>query len=101
VPIAHKTGSFFDTLNDAGIVYADDAPYVIAVMTTALPSQSLGRTFIHSLSRMVYAHELRLAGWREHSGMTFPLGLGAPGADEAPDLRYWSTGLGGDAGSGG
>ena len=34
VPIAHKTGSFFDTLNDAGIVYAENAPYVIAVMTT-------------------------------------------------------------------
>ena len=28
VPIAHKTGSFFDTLNDAGIVYASDSPYV-------------------------------------------------------------------------
>ena len=33
VAIAHKTGSFFDTLNDAGIVFASDAPYVIAVMT--------------------------------------------------------------------
>ena len=43
IPIAHKTGSFFDTLNDAGIVYASNAPYVIAVMTTALPSQDLGR----------------------------------------------------------
>ncbi|HKU81076.1 MAG TPA: serine hydrolase [Candidatus Tumulicola sp.] len=102
VPIAHKTGSFFDTLNDAGIVYADDAPYVIAVMTTALPSQTLGRTFIHSLSRMVYVHELRLASWRQHSGIDFPLAaLGVPGADESPDLRYWSTGLGGDAGTGG
>lgn len=101
VPIAHKTGSFFDTLNDAGIVYADDAPYVIAVMTTALPSQTLGRTFIHSLSRMVYAHELRLANWRQRSGLSFPMALGVPGAEEAPDLRYWSTGLGGDAGTGG
>lgn len=101
VPIAHKTGSFFDTLNDAGIVYADDAPYVIAVMTTALPSQTLGRTFIHSISAMAYADELHLASWRERSGMSFPLALGAPGADESPDLRYWSTGLGGDAGTGG
>ncbi len=65
LPIAHKTGSFFDTLNDAGIVYADDAPYVIAVMTTALPSKNLGRSFIHSISRMAYADELRLARWRQ------------------------------------
>ncbi|HUY41943.1 MAG TPA: serine hydrolase, partial [Candidatus Dormibacteraeota bacterium] len=37
VLVAHKTGSLFDTLDDVGIVYADGAPYVIAVMTTALP----------------------------------------------------------------
>lgn len=101
VPIAHKTGSFFDTLNDAGIVYADNAPYVIAVMTTALPSQPLGRAFIHAISRMAYADELRLASWRESSGINFPLVIGAPGAGESPDLRYWSTGLGDDSGTGG
>ena len=101
VPIAHKTGSLFDTLNDAGIVYAQDAPYVIAVMTTALPSQTLGRTFIHSISRMAYADELRLANWRESSGLFFAPALGAPGASESPDLRYWSTGLGDDTGTGG
>ncbi|HTX59442.1 MAG TPA: serine hydrolase, partial [Verrucomicrobiae bacterium] len=38
VTIAHKTGSLFDTLNDAGIVYENNAPYVIAIMTTGLPS---------------------------------------------------------------
>jgi beta-lactamase class A len=101
IPIAHKTGSFFDTLNDAGIVYADDAPYVIAVMTTALPSQNLGRSFIHSISRMAYADEVRLARWRQSSGLRFPSALGAPGAHESPDLRYWSTGLGDDLGTGG
>ena len=89
VPIAHKTGSFFDTLNDAGIVYASGAPYVIAVMTTALPSQDLGRTFIHSISRLAYADEVRLARWRRGSGLTFPSALGEPGTT-SPDVRYWS-----------
>lgn len=91
VPVAHKTGSFFDTLNDAGIVYASDAPYVIAVMTTALPSQDLGRTFIHSISRLAYADEVRLARWRRASGLSFPAISGEPGTT-SPDVRYWSGG---------
>jgi beta-lactamase class A len=91
VPIAHKTGSFFDTLNDAGIVYAAGAPYVIAVMTTALPSQTLGRSFIHSISRIAYAQEVRLARWREASGLSFPQTASAPGTT-SPDVPYWSGG---------
>jgi beta-lactamase class A len=102
VAIAHKTGSFFDTLNDAGIVYADNAPYVIAVMTTGLPSQDLGRSFIHSLSRRVYNDELTFAQWREETGFasTFVMRASQP-ANMTPDLRYWSTGAALDVGSGG
>jgi beta-lactamase class A len=85
VPIAHKTGSLFDTLNDAGIVYAGDAPYVIAVMTTALPSKDLGRAFIHTISRLTYADELRLARWRQASGVD--------GTALSPDAGYWSEQL--------
>jgi len=101
IEIAHKTGSLFDTLNDAGIVYAADAPYVIAVMTTALPSQDLGRSFIHALSRMAYSQEISFARWREDTGYisTFPLAM--PNAGSAPDVRYWSTGVPADDGSGG
>ncbi|HZV77562.1 MAG TPA: serine hydrolase [Candidatus Babeliales bacterium] len=84
VTVAHKTGSFFDTLNDAGIVYAADAPYVIAVMTTALPSQDLGRAFIHSVSRLAYLDELRLAHWRTATGLA--------STDVSPDAQYWSDG---------
>ncbi len=69
VAIAHKTGSLFDTLNDAGIVFAADSPYVIAVMTTALPSQDLGRSFIHAISRLAYVDELGLARWRAATGI--------------------------------
>ncbi len=101
IAIAHKTGSFFDTLNDAGIVYANDAPYVIAVMTTSLPSQNLGRAFIHSISRLAYTDEVRLARWRESSGMSFPFAPEAPSGSTSPDVRYWSTGLGDGAPLGG
>jgi beta-lactamase class A len=86
VAIAHKTGSLFDTLNDAGIVYASDAPYVIAVMTTALPSQDLGRSFIHTVSRLAYADELRFARWREATG------IANDSASPDPAALYWSGG---------
>jgi beta-lactamase class A len=95
VAIAHKTGSLFDTLNDAGIVYANDAPYVIAVMTTALPSLGLGRAFIHNISRLAYADELRFARWREAMGVEPAYELTRPSADAgiSPDVRYWSNAL--------
>jgi beta-lactamase class A len=88
IAIAHKTGSFFDTLNDVGIVYAAGAPYVIAVMTTALPSQGIGASFIHSLSRLVYQGERRLAAWRlSRSIGSFTLGKTT--IPLSPDVRYW------------
>lgn len=83
VPIAHKTGSLYDTLNDAGIVFASATPYVIAVMTTALPSQELGRAFIHSVSRLAYADELRFAQWRQAFGQD-------ESTDASPDADYWN-----------
>jgi beta-lactamase class A len=103
ITIAHKTGSLFDTLNDAGIVYADDAPYVIAVMTTGLPSQDVGREFIHSLSRLVYDDERNFAHWRMETGFVTPpaFSLRAPAGNLSPDLRYWSTGLTDSVGGGG
>ncbi len=92
VAIAHKTGSLFDTLNDAGIVYAGDAPYVIAVMTTALPSQDLGRAFIRHISRVTYADELRFARWREEMGIApaFAAQPASQSTSMSPDVPYWS-----------
>ena len=63
--IAHKTGSLHDTLNDVGIVYLDREPYVIAVMTTDLPSLNSGRRFIRNVSRLAYNALSRFADWRE------------------------------------
>jgi beta-lactamase class A len=81
IAIAHKTGSFFDTLNDAGIVYAGNSPYVIAVMTTALPSQELGRAFIRKISRLTYTDEMRAGRWRQAHGIV---------ATGSPDVDYWT-----------
>ncbi len=73
IPIAHKTGSFDDTLDDVGIVYAHPAPYVIAVMTTDLPTLSAGRTFIHHISKLAFGDIERFAAWRAESGdLTVP-----------------------------
>jgi beta-lactamase class A len=88
IPIAHKTGSLDDTLNDAGIVFAANAPYVIAVMTTALPSTDLGRSFIHSVSRLAYADEVRSARWRQSSDTDENNDAG----NASPDAGYWNAG---------
>ncbi len=62
--IAHKTGTLHDTLNDVGIVYADSEPYVIAVMTTNLPTLSSGRRFIRSVSKVAYDALQRFGTWK-------------------------------------
>lgn len=91
VLVAHKTGSLFDTLNDVGIVYADGAPYVIAVLTTGLPSQTLGLRFMHKLSRDVYDGEIALGEWRQEQGLsTFDVGS-VGNMPNAPDVRYWDN----------
>jgi beta-lactamase class A len=68
IPIAHKTGSFDDTLNDVGIVYGEE-PYVIAVMTTDLSSLDAGRDFIHHISRVAYTRMEQFAHWRTENGL--------------------------------
>ena len=93
VRIAHKTGSLHDTLNDVGIVYHDDEPYVIAVMTTQLPDLDLGRAFIHKVSRITYDALGRFATWREGEGIA-AFSSGDPLADGsrqplAPDIQMW------------
>lgn len=99
VTIAHKTGSLFDTLNDVGIVYADQSPYVIAVMTTGLSSLNAGRAFIHALSKLTFASELAMAQWRDVAGVAkFE---GAAPALTPPDIRYWSNSAQSATGGGG
>lgn len=87
IEIAHKTGSFDDTLNDVGIVYGPE-PYVIAVMTTDLPSLPAGRTFIRHISKMAFTDLSRFGEWRAAN---------EPAADGASsnvvrDVPMWGTG---------
>ncbi len=95
--IAHKTGTLHDTLNDVGIVYAGADPYVIAVMTTDLPTLDAGRRFIRGVSRMAYDALGKFASWREETGyaplvdaeseLAAPRGTSGSGA---PDIPMWS-----------
>ncbi len=91
IPIAHKTGSFDDTLNDVGIVYAASDPYVIAVLTTDLPTLSAGRRFIRSVSRAAYIHLQQFARLRSDDGdapQSDSLQTAPNAGDQTP---IWST----------
>jgi len=82
VLIAHKTGSFNDTLNDVGIVFGPE-PYVIAVMTTDLPSLSSGRSFIHHISKLAYNRMTQLGKWRTANGLDEQISADAAAASRA------------------
>jgi beta-lactamase class A len=85
--IAHKTGTLHDTLNDVGIVYGDgDDPYVIAVMTTDLPTLEAGRRFIRGVSKMAYTALGKFATWRGDTNFSSPDRASAP----LPDQRMWT-----------
>jgi beta-lactamase class A len=92
--IAHKTGTLHDTLNDVGIVFEGNDPYVIAVMTTNLPTLDSGRRFIRGVSKMAYNALGKFATWREANGFD-PLAeanRAAPtdAASPAPDQQMWT-----------
>ena len=92
--VAHKTGTLSDTLCDVGIVYLEGNPYVIAVMTTSLPTLETGRRFIRGVSRLAYDALGSLGTQRD----TLPAaGLpeserAAPAvtATAAPDVQMWT-----------
>jgi beta-lactamase class A len=95
--IAHKTGSLHDTLDDVGIVFLDDAPYAIAVMTTNLPSLDAGRRFIRDVSRLAYDELGRFGAWRAVNLPSFPLlalpfPARAPVAPPPPEGPLWGRG---------
>ena len=97
--IAHKTGTLHDTLNDVGIVYAATTPYVIAVMTTNLPSLWAGKKFIRGVSRLAY-DELTRMGDTLESAAPLPAATAPPatGVDET-DAPMWGSGSSEPAGS--
>lgn len=56
VESANKTGELPDVENDAAIVFKENAPYVLCVITNRLPDPAAGRTLITSLSAMIYEY---------------------------------------------
>jgi beta-lactamase class A len=92
-PVAHKTGTLHDTLNDVGIVYLNTEPYIIAVLTTQLPTLNAGRQFIRGVSRLAYDALGKFASWREANPLA---GFTSDGADSPPaatqplpDVQMW------------
>lgn len=103
VRIAHKTGSLHDTLDDVGIVYHDEEPYVIAVMTTRLSDLEDGRRFIHHVSRIAYDQLTSFGVWRSQEGLP-AFAFAGPSVRLTPDQLMWrvrsSSALDPDAGNG-
>ena len=88
IQIAHKTGTLHDTLNDVGIVYMNSQPYIIAVMTTHLPSLDSGRRFIRNVSSAAFRQLSRFATWRESNDIPT---LAKTPASTSPDATMWQT----------
>ncbi len=91
--VAHKTGTLHDTLDDVGIVFLNQEPYVIAVMATNLPTLDAGYTFIRNVSRVTYDAIARFADWRLNGGLP-AVPAAAPDAGDqpqpvAPDTQMW------------
>ncbi len=93
IVIAHKTGTLHDTLNDVGIVYADNAPYVIAVMTTDQPTLSAGRRFIRGVSKLAYHEMSALADWRNLAGIDINSNSATAVPPQPPDVSTWVNGV--------
>jgi beta-lactamase class A len=95
ITIAHKTGTLHDTLNDVGIVYLNNEPYVMAVMATNLPTLESGYSFIHGISRVAYRELARFSAWREANDMGTPFADSAVPAVSAAggaqrDIQMWT-----------
>ncbi|HTD38074.1 MAG TPA: serine hydrolase [Candidatus Limnocylindrales bacterium] len=86
--VAHKTGTLHDTLNDVGIVNPQsEDPYVIAVMTTDLPTLESGRRFIRGVSKLTYTALNKLGTLRDDFNPNFESEHAAP---PTPDQQMWT-----------
>ena len=52
--IAHKTGDLDNLEHDGGIVFLENSPYLICVMTEDVKTNKIGREIIGEVSRIVY-----------------------------------------------
>ena len=59
-PVAHKTGQISGVLHDAALVYPPGrSPYVLVVLTSGIPEETVARALIVDVSRCVYTHATR------------------------------------------
>jgi len=86
--IAHMPGTLHDTLNDVGLAYGAGDLYVIAVMTTDLPTLESGRRFIRGVSKLTYNALGKLASWRDENGVVPVIDL-ERAAQATPEQRMW------------
>lgn len=56
VETANKTGELPDVENDAAIIFKENAPYILCIITNQLPDPAAGRALITSLSASVYEY---------------------------------------------
>ena len=54
LPVAHKCGDLDFLENDGGIIYAENHPYILVVLTSEMPSNKEGREVIGIISKAVY-----------------------------------------------
>jgi beta-lactamase class A len=78
--VAHKTGNLPGVVNDAGIVYAPDASFVIAALVYGTPNEGDAAQVIRDLAAVSYEHFRAASG----SGPEVRLPAPAPSATARP-----------------
>jgi beta-lactamase class A len=66
VPVANKTGTLEGVEADAGIVYVNNRPYILVVLTTYLKSNAAGDAAIRAASRAAFDYFNRLSKGSEY-----------------------------------
>jgi beta-lactamase class A len=66
IPIANKEGEIEGIRCDAGIIFLENHPYVICVMTKLLPSSTAGTEIISAVSRTAFNYFERMANSNEY-----------------------------------
>lgn len=66
VPVAHKTGSVGGVVVDNGIVYVENRPFVVAVMTNWVTHPEMAEQTIAEIARVGYAYFSRLGSGNDY-----------------------------------
>jgi beta-lactamase class A len=78
VQVANKPGELEAVRNDSGIVFANNRPYILCVMTTYLRNERLGEEAIAKISALAYRMFDRLGRASEYGRVVSPSDRGRP-----------------------